>query len=107
MRGGGLQPHEMTLEQMEAEAPLPADGLDQLERRIGLGEEMRLQQALLELGVGLRIGDDARADAHLAAAVRVDEERADGDVELAVAVRRDMADGAGIDAAGDALRARG
>ena len=53
MRGGRLQPHEMALEQMEAEAPLPADGLDQLEGRIGLGEEMRLEQALLEFGVGL------------------------------------------------------
>ena len=54
MRGGKLQAHEMALEQMEAEAPLPADRLDQLEGRIGLGEEMCLQQALLEFGVGLR-----------------------------------------------------
>ena len=53
MRGRGLQPREMALEQMEADAPLPADRLDQLEGRIGLGEELRLQQALLEFGVGL------------------------------------------------------
>ena len=39
MSGGGLQPGEMPLEQMEARAPLIADGLDQLEGRVGLGSE--------------------------------------------------------------------
>ena len=66
MRSGGLQPGEMALEQVEAVRPLAADGLDQLEGRIGLGEEMCLQQALVEFGVGVKIGDDAGADAHLA-----------------------------------------
>ncbi len=95
----------MALEQIDAEPPLPAHGLDQLEGGVDLGEELTLEQTFLELGVGLGVGDDAGADAHLAA-VRVDVERADGDVELGVAVRRDMADGAGIDAARQAPRAR-
>src|SRR4029079_18042182 len=43
MVGRGLQPREMPLEQMEPPGPFEAQRLDQLERRIRLGQELRLQ----------------------------------------------------------------
>ena len=89
----------MPLQKVVAHPLLVAQGLDQLEGRIDLGEEVRLQQALLVFGLLLGVGDDAAANAHLAA-LAVEHHGADRDVELGVAGRRNMADGAGIDAAG-------
>src|SRR4030095_7777685 len=86
----------MPLEQMEAPAPLEAQRLDQLERRIRLGEELRLEQALLEFRLLLGVGNDAAADSHLTA-LSAQHDGADRHVELGIACWRDMANGAGVD----------
>ena len=92
-----------------------ADRLDQLEVALRGGrhpdhrrrprqrqrvDEGALQQALVVFVAGLRIGDDAGADAERGlAGVAIDDERADGHREHRVAAGPHQADGAGVDAA--------
>ena len=61
--------------------------LDELERARRIGQELHFQQALGVFFGALRIVDDARADAHLAAPVAENDRRADRDVEQRPAVR--------------------
>src|SRR5213079_2474302 len=77
--------------------------LRQLDRGL---ERAELAQALLVLGGGIRVGDDAAARLQVRDAV-VQHERADGDARVELALPREgVADRARVDAAAVALELR-
>ena len=75
---------EMPLAQRET-AILQAQGFDQAESRISLSQERRLQQAFPVFRIGLRIPDDATANAVAYPSVALDLQRPDrhGEREIA------------------------